>query len=720
MIDYNIQNGPLTVTLDPGGHIWTIADQRTGRMWRSAAMPDCRVVDATRENEAALCVQILDIESARRFAVRVTVPEVGAVRFDLDTQDTAARFAGFQYPTQFETALADGALVFCHRSCGQLVPQAEPYPAPAFMVNGNLGLDMPWIGLIDLRRGDGMMVHYDTSYDVVVHLARDAAGLAWPQTEWLSVKDTWAYSRAVTLYFVEQGGYVALAQRYRQIVEQAGGLKTLRQKATARPNVELLRGAVVAWGASGAGQPDVVARQFRAHGIDRSLFYCDTHIDPQQVQTIRDMDYLESQYSNMVDMLESAEEPIADAAMQDRAGESVKNWLTFDGKTQYYRRSPALELEAFKRLVEPVHTSHGLRGRFVDVTPALDLVEDFHPAHPLDRRADLAARRALLKYVVDHGWVLGGEHGKAWNVDLLDYNEGMLSGAFWWEMPGGHLRTVATRQELKPNYLRWGANPAGRIPLWDLVFHDCVVSTWYWGDANGQFAEIAPEIAARRELWNILHAQMPMVWLANVEKDQNICFGWNRRRADLLRVARNTSRWQGALMGERMLDHRWLSDDAMLQETRFSGGGQCLVNFDDKPREALFDGRKILLTPFGFMAVAPGIHQARLMEGGLPITRIEAPHWRSLESAARTQSGPFDVDGTVCAWRDGAETRLMVDTRGETGIDLAQLGWPVPEQFRLVPLDEQGAPAGANEITGHRNKKLRIAAGPGIRLYAVR
>ncbi|MCX7005538.1 MAG: hypothetical protein NTV22_20050, partial [bacterium] len=245
-------------------------------------------------------------------------------------------------------------------------------------------------------------------------------------------------------------------------------------------------------------------------------------------------------------------------------------------------------------------------------------------------------------------------------------------------------------------------------------------STWYWGDTNGQFAEIAPEIAARRELWNILHAQMPMVWLANVEKDQNICYGWQRRRADLLRVARNTSRWQGALMSERMLDHRWLSDDAMLQETRFAGGGQCLVNFADKPRAALCDGNKLLLAPFGFMAVAPGICQSRLMEDGLPITRIAAPHWRSLESGARTQSGPFDVDGTVCAWRDGAETRLLVDARGETVIDLAQLGWPVPELFWLVPLDEQGAPAGAIESTGRRSEKLRIAAGAGIRLYAVR
>jgi len=61
-----------------------------------------------------------------------------------------------------------------------------------------------------------------------------------------------------------------------------------------------------------------------------------------------------------------------------------------------------------------------------------------------------------------------------------------------------------------------------------------------------------------------------------------------------------------------------------------------------------------------------------------------------------------------------------VDARGETGIDLAQLGWPVPELFQLVPLDEQGAPAGANEIAGHRNKKLRIAPGAGIRLFAVR
>ena len=45
-----------------------------------------------------------------------------------------------------------------------------------------------------------------------------------------------------------------------------------------------------------------------------------------------------------------------------------------------------------------------------------------------------------------------------------------------------------------------------RIPLWELVYHDCVVAQWYWGDYNNK----APEVWPRRDLFNTLYATPPM------------------------------------------------------------------------------------------------------------------------------------------------------------------------------------------------------------------
>ncbi|NCO96008.1 MAG: hypothetical protein GW880_32295, partial [Armatimonadetes bacterium] len=33
-------------------------------------------------------------------------------------------------------------------------------------------------------------------------------------------------------------------------------------------------------------------------------------------------------------------------------------------------------------------------------------------------------------------------------------------------------------------YEKWGIGHEYRVPLWELVFHDCIVTTWYWGDAS--------------------------------------------------------------------------------------------------------------------------------------------------------------------------------------------------------------------------------------------
>jgi len=59
-----------------------------------------------------------------------------------------------------------------------------------------------------------------------------------------------------------------------------------------------------------------------------------------------------------------------------------------------------------------------------------------------------------------------------------------------------------------------------RLPLWELVYHDCVVAQWYWGDYNNKL----PKLWDRRDLWNALYGTPPMfmfnrqVWAANKDR----------------------------------------------------------------------------------------------------------------------------------------------------------------------------------------------------------
>ena len=50
------------------------------------------------------------------------------------------------------------------------------------------------------------------------------------------------------------------------------------------------------------------------------------------------------------------------------------------------------------------------------------------------------------------------------------------------------------------------AGPLYRLPLWELVYHDCVVAQWYWGDYNNKL----PALWDRRDLFNALYGTPPM------------------------------------------------------------------------------------------------------------------------------------------------------------------------------------------------------------------
>ena len=68
-----------------------------------------------------------------------------------------------------------------------------------------------------------------------------------------------------------------------------------------------------------------------------------------------------------------------------------------------------------------------------------------------------------------------------------------------------------------PDILKFMVGPEYRIPLFELVYHDCVVDYWYWGDYNNS----APCMAEARSLQhplrhatNVLHFDKPF-WEAN-------------------------------------------------------------------------------------------------------------------------------------------------------------------------------------------------------------
>lgn len=153
------------------------------------------------------------------------------------------------------------------------------------------------------------------------------------------------------------------------------------------------------------------------------------------------------------------------------------------------------------------------------------------------------------------------------------------------------------------------------------MFHDCIVSTWYWGDASDFLLTAAPEITPKKDAFNILYGSIPLLW-ANKEG------GWTTARDVFLRTYRNTCKLHEAIAGTEMLSHEFVTPDRAVQRTRFSDGTEVVVNFGQQPYTAEVAGKKHVLPQNGFAVKGPKIEQSLTLVDGKPVTTIRTEKYQ--------------------------------------------------------------------------------------------
>ena len=112
---------------------------------------------------------------------------------------------------------------------------------------------------------------------------------------------------------------------------------------------------------------------------------------------------------------------------------------------------------------------------------------------------------------------------------------------------------------------------AYRLPLWELVYHDCLCAHWYWGDYNNKL----PALWDKRDLFNVLYGTMGM-YIFNAKQ-------WEADKARFVRSYRVTSPVARKTGYSEMTDHRILTEDRAVQQTVFANGVTVTVNFGGQP-----------------------------------------------------------------------------------------------------------------------------------------
>jgi len=392
---------------------------------------------------------------------------------------------------------------------------------------------------------------------------------------------------------------VAMCKRYRSYVKDKGLLKTLAQKRKENPNVDLLIGAVNVW----CWERDAlgIVREMKSAGIDRILWS-----NRKGAEIIKAMNEMDGVLTSRYDIYQHLMDPKVvkeqlrhvhpdgtqggwpEDIMLDAKGDWRKGWRVKGKDSEMYPCGVLCDKQALKyarqRVPEELKT-HAYRCRFIDTTTASPWRECYHPDHPMTRSDSRHWKMELLRYMSeDMKLVTGSETGHDAAVPFVHYFEGMLSlGPY--RIPDAGRNMSKIWDEVPERVAKFQVGHKYRLPLWELVYHDCVVAQWYWGDYNNKL----PSIWLKRDLFNILYGTPPMFMF-------NRKF-WNENKERFAQSYKNVCTVVREVGYAEMTDHRFLTLDRDVQQTKFANGAAVAVNFGDKPYR-LPNGEKV--KPMGY------------------------------------------------------------------------------------------------------------------------
>ncbi|MGN0853520.1 MAG: glycoside hydrolase [Kiritimatiellia bacterium] len=584
------ENDLLAVSVSGTDAALTVTDKRTGRVWAPVAAGGRRLVAETARAGRALWVKFFEPETLATWEASVS-PVPGRPEILVTVSGEGDMAGNLAYPAAFATRKGDRLIVPMNEGISFPADQPDGVPGRLVTYSGH-GICMSFFGVQDDATGAGYMGIVETTDDAAVAFTRPEGGcITSPGVSWEPQKGRFGPARRIRFVFLDKGGYVAMCKRYRAYAKEQGKLKTFAEKAQERPLVDRLLGAPNVW--CWTGDKVGMAKKLKEAGIDRFLWSAGG--DAQQVEALAKMEnVLVSRYDVYRDIYRPEQlrklgwkkGTNTDAWPEGAAWNSAdsndwrKAWgvKAKDGTWTYCGcMCDAVSAKFCRRHVGQELRTHPYNTRFIDVTTAAGWDVCFNPAHPMTRSDSRAYRMDLLRLLGDEfGLVVGSETGHDAAVPYCDYFEGMLSlGNYRVPDSGRNISEVWTN--VPPRVAKFQVGAEYRLPLWELVYHECLCAHWYWGDYNNKL----PALWDRRDLFNVLYGTMGM-YLFNERQ-------WAADKDRFVRSYKLTSPVARATGYSEMLDHRILTPDRQVQQSVFANGTVVTVNFGEAPY-ALADG----------------------------------------------------------------------------------------------------------------------------------
>ena len=439
---------------------------------------------------------------------------------------------------------------------------------------------MSWWGF---KKGPAaMMIIVETPDDAAYQFQHPAGGPTVIGPRWRARLGRLAYPRTARMCFFTGGDYVTMAKRYRVHARETGLLVSLREKIARRPEVRSLIGTPISrvsvltnlkedsqrydrgdpsknYSLTTFDERAAEMRALKAKGLDRFhvcltgwpwLGYDRQHPDElppapaaggwdglkRLAGTLHELGYVFTLHDQYRDYYADApsydpqfaiREEDATAPPQAFPGTRFGSWKEgpipfmnhWDGGKQSFL-SPRFMLGHLRRNYEAL-LAHGIRpdGVYLDVFGYVPPDEDWNPEHPATRTDNLRERAACFRWTRGRLGLVGTEAACDWTVPYADISS-----------PLRPARAVP-------------------VPLFELVYHDAILTTYRPTDLRG-----------------LLHGGLPQVNFADVEKD--------------LAAVRRMAALNERLALVEMTRHEFLDERYRKERTTFADGTTVTVDWD--------------------------------------------------------------------------------------------------------------------------------------------
>lgn len=604
---WKISDHQLEVSFNEGSRALSVYDKRVGKTWEQIPFERDLVLHGISQSENTLQLQ-LSLQTMLAFTATIELTPESEVCVSIHSE-SKADFDKLNFPAAFQTPDKEHYLLQTD-SQGLLLPVDDTfYPLdelPFFFCGG--GAAMAWIGVTDTALETGYMAIFETPYDAAISLKREN-GLITFAPVWLSSMGEFSYDRKVRYVFFDQGGYNAQCKRYRSYIWPKNKVKSLRENQERFPTIEKMLGAVHIYVWDKAREVSF-ARELKEAGIEKAmLIWNPNHTPYPEVDydnRLKELGFGTGGYELFTDIHPDSHPAYAKLAeiplkrntypgLYEHLASRKNDGSIYSNSFGTYVCPEAVRPEMIKR-VEKELSMYPHETYFLDVYQANGLYECHNPNHRLSRQQYAEAMIENMEMLQEkYGTYLGAEFGADYAGSLSVYAHGMMTLQRTWF--GSEILDQGTihyygnwKNNPRPSimlgsytasdtYLQYGINEYTRVPLYELVYHDAIVTSWRWEDANHH----CPEIWWKKDLFNILYGNAPL-W--TIDQDR-----WASFSASFVQSYQQICPWLQQICYDEMLSHRFVSEDRKVQETSFSSGKRAVVNFGDTAY--LFEGQTI-------------------------------------------------------------------------------------------------------------------------------